>query len=150
MWPQLPTNTTPSEQDNTVCSDLLTLLTGDYITYLIISTFIPGWCYIFHLSNTADCRLQHIPYTSALSEQDDEISCGLLTVLAVGCGNRLYNATCDFSQPPPHLQKYLMILLLQQQHVDSQKQIHSLNKWQLLHKNYGYKHHLSYMWMTSY
>ena len=79
---------------------------------------------MFHLSNIADCRLQHIPYTSEPSEQDDGISCGLLTVLPVGCRNRLYNATCDFSQPPPHLQKYLMILL-QQQHVDSQKQIHS-------------------------
>ena len=83
---------------------------------------------MFHLSNTAHWRLQHIPYTSAPSEQDDEISCGLLTVLPVGCRNRLYNATCGSSQLPPHLQKYLMILLLQQ-HDDSQKNIHSLTKW---------------------
>lgn len=83
---------------------------------------------MFHLSNTADSRLQHIPYTTAPSGQDDEISCGLLTVLTVGCTNRLYNATCDLSQPPPYLQKYLMIPLLQQ-HVNSQKQIHGLTKW---------------------
>jgi hypothetical protein len=47
--------------------------------------------------------------------------------MPVGCGNRPYTATCDFSTPP-HLQRYFVILLLQQQHVNSQKQILEFNQ----------------------
>jgi hypothetical protein len=48
-------------------------------------------------------RNQNIPYTSAPSEHDDEITRGLLTVLPLGCTYRLYNETCDGPQSVPHL-----------------------------------------------
>jgi hypothetical protein len=58
----LPTNTIPSEHDKTVHSDLLTLLTADYNTYLAnydVENAVPNCFTFWHLFTTDSTGIHH-------------------------------------------------------------------------------------------